>query len=351
MEIIRESWGRMTEGRGVELFTLSNRSGMKATITNYGATLVSMTAPDRKGSLADVVLGYDTVGEYINGRGYFGALIGRVANRISSGQFELDGTVYEVEKNKPTLQLHGGAGGFHSVLWDAEIEETVTGPRLALTYLSPDGEEGFPGNVTATVIYEMIGTGLRMTCKAETDAPTVVTMTNHAYFNLSGNGTSNILDHVVTLNSSRYLATDETQVPTGEIVDVTGTPLDFTRPKAIGLEIEATDKAIAIAHGYDHYFIIDGDTGELTPAAQIFHGGSGRVLDVCTTQPGFLFYSGNHMADRINGKLGAMYGLRSGFCVETQGYVDAPNRPEFPTITLRPGETHEHVTEYRFSQV
>lgn len=351
MTITGKPWGVMPDGREVQLFTLVNRRGMQATITNYGGIIVSLTAPAKNGTMADVVLGYDTLDEYINGRGYFGAVVGRVANRVSNGRFELDGVTHEVSKNKPTFQLHGGAGGFHSRLWNADIVDDIEGSHLVLSYHSPDGEEGYPGNLDATVIYTLTERGLKMVFRAETDAPTVVTMTNHAYFNLSGSVTEDVLDHVVTLNASRYLVTDSDQIPTGEIADVAGTPLDFTRPKAIGLHIDAPHEAIGIGQGFDHYYVIDSDPGEMAPAGQIFHGGTGRVLEVCTTQPGMQFYSGNHMADRINGKLGAMYGFRSGFCVETQGYVDAPNRPEFPAITLRPGEIYEHTTEYRLSRM
>ncbi|CCH48783.1 aldose epimerase family protein [Pseudodesulfovibrio piezophilus] len=347
--ITRNSWGSMPDGRTVDLFTLTNAQGMTASITSYGAILVGLTAPDRNGTMADVVLGYDTVDEYINGRGYFGAVVGRVANRVSHGQFELDGVLHKLPRNKEKFQMHGGATGFHSRLWEAEAEKTMEGPAVTLRYRSADGEEGYPGNLDAEVVYLMTGAGLRMTCRARTDKPTVVTMTNHAYFNLSGDPGSDILDHVLTLNASRYLPTDNDQIPTGAVHDVAGTPFDFSRPKAIGLHIDADHEAIGIGQGYDHYFILDGDIGEMTPAAQIFHGGSGRVLEVCTTQPGLQFYSGNHMADRINGKLGVMYGYRSGFCIETQAYVDAPNRPEFPAITLRPGERYEQITEYRLS--
>ncbi len=351
MDIRKEAWGTMLDGRQVDLYTLVNDRGMQATITTYGATLVGLTAPDRNGSMADVVLGYDSVDEYINGRGYLGAMIGRVANRLSSAQFELDGVTYDVTRNKEYGQAHGGTAGFDKKLWTAESLETIEGPCLVLGYHSVDGEEGYPGNLDVTAVYTMTERGLRLECRAETDKPTVVNLTNHAYFNLNGTGaaTKDVLDHVLTLNSSRYLPTDTNQVPTGEVVDVAGTPLDFTRPTSFGLRINDEHEAIQIAHGYDHYYVIDGDTDELTQGAQIFHGGSGRVLDVCTTQPGLQFYTGNHMAERTKGKLGAVYGVRSGFCIETQGYVDAPNKPGFPSIVLRPGEKYEQVTEYRFS--
>lgn len=351
MDIKRESWGTMPSGEAVELFTLANKRGMQATISNYGATLVGLTAPDKNGSMADVVLGYDTLDEYISGDAYFGAMIGRVANRVGGARFELDGMAYELDRNHGKHQLHGGTHGFSTRLWNAEIVDGAEGQSLVLTYFSKDGEQGYPGNLDVTVVYALGVQGLRFECRAETDKPTVVSLTNHAYFNLGGRNTEDVLDHVVTINSSRYLPTDNDQIPTGAIEDVAGTPLDFTRPTVIGLRIDAGHEAVVIGKGYDQYYIIDGDAGAMNPALQIFHGTSGRVLDVHTTQPGVQFYSGNHLADRTNGKLGAVYGFRSGFCVETQGYVDAPNRPEFPSIVLRPGEKYEHVTEYRFSSM
>jgi len=348
MEIKRESWGALPTGEPVELFTLTNKRGMQATVTNYGATLVGLTAPDRAGSMADIVLGYDSVEEYVNGHGYFGATVGRVANRVRGG-FKLDGAVCNPVMNKDGFQLHGGASGFHSRLWQAEIVDHIEGQRLNLAYRSADGEEGYPGTLDVLATFILSEEALRIEYRAETDKTTVVSLTNHAYFNLSGTYTEDILDHVVTLNASRYLTTDDVQLPTGEFADVVGTPLDFSRPTAIGLRIDAEHEAIAIGQGYDHYFIIDGDSDELVWAAQILHGGTGRELEICTNQPGMQFYSGNHMADRIDGKSGAVYGFRSGFCVETQGYVDAPNQPEFPSILLEPGEKYEHVTEYRLT--
>jgi len=348
MEITRESWGALPTGEPVELFTLSNSRGMTATVSNFGATLVGLTAPDRKGAMADIVLGFDTVGEYINGRGCFGASIGRVANRVS-GPFKLDGATCTPVRNREKFQIHGGASGFHTRLWQAEIVDDIKGQHLELTLHSADGEEGYPGNLDVTAVFKLAESGLRLEDRAKTDKTTVVSMTNHAYFNLSGTYTEDVLNHIVTLNASEYLVTDDAQIPTGERADVADTPMDFTRPTAIGLRIDARHEAIGIGQGYDHYFPIDGDPGELTSAAQIFHGGTGRMLEICTTQPGMQFYTGNHMADRTNGKLGAMYGFRGGFCVETQGYVDAPNRPEFPSIVLKPGEIYEQITEYRLS--
>ena len=343
MSVTREEWGNVS-GVIVERFTLKNERGMTATVTNFGATLVGLTAPDKHGAMADVVLGFDTAEEYATKRGYLGATIGRVANRVGGARFELDGESYDVTKNKEKYQLHGGAKGFHFRVWDAVVESE----SLVLTYRSPDGEEGYPGEVVATAIYSMTEDGLRLTYKAVTDKPTILTMTNHAYFTLGTPG-EEITDHVVQLRASRYLATDADQVPTGEIADVAGTPMDFTTPTPIGARVDDAFEPLQIGHGYDHFYVIDGGGEDLTHAATVSHPGTGRVLDLYTTQPGVQLYSGNHMHDGVDGKSGAVYGFRRGFCLETQGYVDAPNRPEFPSIELRPGETYEHTTEFRFS--
>lgn len=343
MSIVRDHWGDVS-GEPVYRFTLTNGRGMETVVTNYGATLVGQTAPDQSGAMGDVVLGYDSVDEYVNGRGYFGATIGRVANRLGGGTFELDGAVHTVSMNKATYQLHGGAGGFHSRIWDAK----VAGDEVVMTLVSPDGEEGYPGTVTATTVFAVTPDGVRITYRAVTDKPTVLTMTNHAYFTLGTPGES-ILDHVVRVNAARYLVTDADQVPTGDIAAVSGTPMDLTEPTRVGERVDADFEPLVIGHGFDHYYIIDGDAGALNRAATVTHPDTGRVLDVFTTQPGVQFYSGNHMAGNVDGKAGAVYGFRRGLCFETQGYVDAPNRPEFPSIVLRPGEQYEQTTEFRFS--
>ncbi|QGY39262.1 galactose-1-epimerase [Pseudodesulfovibrio cashew] len=349
MDIRRQTWGALPDGREVSLFTLTNGRGMRASIADYGATLVELTAPDRRGAMADVILGYDTLEEYRTDPNYFGVTVGRVSNRVSNSRFELDGTVHKVTPNEGENQVHGGPGGFHSRLWDASVGSGPDSASLVLRYHSPDGEEGYPGDLDAEVTYTLADRGLVMEFKAVTDKPTLVSLTNHAYFNLSGNLEESVLDHVLTLNASRYLPTDDALIPTGEIADVAGSPMDFTRPKAVGLDVDAPHEAIAMGQGYDHYFVLDGAPGEMKTAAQLFHGGSGRVLEVRTTQPGVQFYSGNGLPERLSGKLGALYGHRHGLCLEAHGYVDAPNQPGFPAITLRPGETYQHVTEYRFS--
>ncbi len=349
MDIKRQSWGATPDGAAVELFTLSNDQGMQASITNFGAILVSLTAPDINGTMADVVLGYDDLAGYLNNCCYFGSLVGRVANRISEARFTLDGVTYDVDKNKAKYQLHGGSRGFDKHVWDGDAVMTDDGPSVVLSYSSPDGEQGFPGTLDVTARYTLTNDGLRLDCWAETDKPTVVNLTNHSYFNLSGDCSTNILDHLATLNSRQYLPTDDIQIPTGEVADIAGTPLDFSEPTAFGARIDEPFEALEIGDGYDHFYIIDGETGVLRNAATVSHPGSGRVLEVLTTQPGVQLYTGNHMPERVDGKQGIVYGFRSGFCLETQGYTDAPNRPEFPPVSLRPGEIYTQTTEYRFS--
>lgn len=349
MGIKREIWGTMPDGREAYLFTLTNDRGMTASISNYGATLVGLTSPDRNGVMGDVVLGYDTLSEYFEDQSFMGCTVGRVANRISSAGFELNGIKFELDANQGEHHHHGGSQGFNIKLWDADVVDALDGPELVLSYQSPEGEQGYPGSLSVTVVYKLTHDGLRLMFGAETENPTVVNLANHAYFNLSCNRDEDIRDHVLTLNATTYLVTDDQLIPTGEIAEVSGTPLDFTRSKAIGLEIDSPHEAIRFGQGYDHCFVIEGDPNELTPAAQVFHADSGRVLEVCTTQPCIQLYTGNHLPECFTGKLGMMYGSRYGFCLEAQGYVDAPNRKEFPAITLMPGEIYEHVTEYRFS--
>lgn len=349
MDIIRETWGVLPDGREAGLYTLTNGRGMAATISDFGATVVGMTAPDRHGRMADVVLGYDSLDGYLSDQHYMGGTVGRVANRIGQARFQLDGTVYDLPANLAPHHHHGGPGGFHNRLFEADIIDSPQYQKLSLSYTSQDGEEGYPGTLDVSVVYTLTEDGLRVCYRAETDAPTVINLANHAYFNLSGVLGEDIADHVLTLNATSCLETDQDLIPTGRVVEVAGTPLDFTRPKSIGLAVDADIETMHNGQGYDHSFVIDGDPGELTSAAQVFHGGSCRVLDVCTTQPCVHFYSGNHLPERMTGKLGALYGRRHGFCLEAQGYVDAPNREEFPAITLRPGDKYKQVTEYRFS--
>jgi len=349
MGITRQSWGTTPDGAEVELFTLVNSQGHRAVIATYGATLVELHMPDRTGSLSDVVLGYDSLNGYLNDCCFFGCMVGRVANRISGASFVLDGTTYDLDKNHGDHQLHGGSKGFNTHVWTANPMETRDGPAVALNLVSRDGDQGYPGTVETTVVYTLTETALRLECHVVTDRTTVVNLTNHTCFNLSGDLTTDILDHVVTINASHYLATDDEQIPTGEVADLAGTPLDFLQPAAIGLRIEEPFDALVISQGYDHFYVIEGSPDSMKLAAQIFHGATGRGLEVRTTQPGVQFYSGNHMPEQVHGKLGVDYGRRSGLCMETQGYTDAPNQPGFPSVVLQPGEVYKQTTEYCFS--
>jgi len=351
MGIQSEKWGVMPDGTQVELFTLLNGRGMEAFIATYGGVVTRLTAPDRDGAMADVVLGYDTLGEYLDDRCFLGCIVGRVANRIAGARFVLDGTKYELDRNFGKHHLHGGTRGFHTRVWTAEPQETSEGPALVMRYVSEDGEEGYPGTLDVSVIYTLTDAGLHMKYRAVTDKPTVVNLTNHTYFNLSGVSQSDILDHVLTIPASHYLAMDTDQIPTGKVEGVVGTPLDFTGPSTIGSRIGVECEALAVGHGYDHFFISDNASDSSGLVARVSELKSGRVLEVCTTQPGVQFYSGNSMPARMRGKQGAIYGQYSGFCLEAQGYTGAPNRQEFPGVTLRPGEVYEHITEYRFSVI
>ncbi len=344
--IRHESWGTLSTGKPVNLYILSNQQGIQATVSDYGATLVGLTASDRKGVLADIVLGFDTIHEYAHDNDYFGATVGRVANRLKPG-FTLDGIACRPTENMDGLQIHGGKKGFHTQVWTAKMRDDREQPRLDLTYKSKDGEEGYPGNLDVCVSYILSDQGLRIEYRATTDKTTVVSLTNHAYFNLSGISTEDVLDHLLTLNASTYLVTDDMMLPTGKLAEVCGTPLDFTRPTALGARIHDPYPDLTARQGYDHYYIIDGIFGELTWAARILHEKSGRGLDIFTTQPGMQLYTGNFLAERISGKSGAVYGTHGGVCVETSGYINAPHHPDFPPITLEPGQVYEHVTEYR----
>ena len=339
MSIARQSWGTGPAGENVTLFTLEREDGLRAEITDWGATLVSLTVPDGHGEPGNVVLGYDSLDGYVQGNAYLGCTVGRVANRIGGARFSLDGETYELDRNHGEHQLHGGSGGFGSRVWSAAPVESGDGPALSLSLQSADGDQGYPGNLEVVASYCLTGDGLRMTYRATTDRPTPVNLTNHAYFNLAGAGSGTILDHVAGFAASRYLVTDAALIPTGEIAPVAGTPLDFSAPARVGARIH--DPSLADQGGYDHCFILDGEPGGMRVGARISAPSSGRTLTLATDQPCFQFYSGN-MLDEPG------HGLRTGFCLESQGYVDAVSHPAFPSVILRPGEIYEHTTEYRF---
>ena len=334
----------MPDGSPVDLYTLAHEKGMRASIATYGATLVELVVPDIRGNLDDVVLGYDGLEGYLNDRCYFGCMVGRVANRIARARFALDGREYVLEKNNGAHHLHGGNQGFNARLWTATPASTQEGPALTLEYVSPDGEGGYPGRVTVSVTYTLTAHALRMDCRAQTQAPTMVNLTNHTYFNLGGDPRHGIGDHEVTLYASRYLPTDADLIPSGEIRDVKGSRMDFTRPELLDERL----KQAPAYKGYDHFYVLDAQPDASVPAARVHHKPSGRMLELSTTQPGVHLYTGGGIPQGLQGKGGTTYGPGAGLCLETQGYPDAPNHPGFASIILRPGRTYTHATEFRF---
>jgi aldose 1-epimerase len=347
--IQQESFGRTAEGAEASLFTLRSDGGLRVAITDFGGAITSLWVPDRDGKLADVVLGYDTLVGYLAGKSFFGGIIGRFGNRIARGRFTLEGVEYSLPLNNGANHLHGGPNGFDRLLWKAEAVERADGPALKLTRTSPDGEEGYPGNLRVEVIYTLAGPDtLRIDYRAETDKATPVNLTNHSYFNLAGHDAGPILEHELTLASSRTTAVDGELIPTGEMRTVDGTPFDFRTPRRIGERIDADDEQLRFGPGYDHNFIIDRANGGLAFAARMREPRSGRTLEVLTTEPAIQFYSGNFLNGSETGKGGHPYNRRTGFCLETQHYPDAPNQPAFPNTILLPGERYESTTIYRF---
>jgi len=327
------------------LFTLINANGVEARIMSYGGTVVSLEVPDRDGKLADVVLGFDDEGGYRGGKAYFGALIGRYGNRIGKARFSLGGVEYRLAANNGENHLHGGLKGFDKVVWDA----TLAGGKLVLRHVSPDGEEGYPGKLSVEAVYTLTDRNeLELAFSATTDRDTIVSFTHHSYFNLAGHGRGDILGHRLTLDADEFAPVDAGLIPTGELRPVEGTPFDFRRETAIGARIDGHDDQLAHGRGYDHNWVVRGLPGRLRRAARVVEPGSGRVVEVLTTEPGLQFYSGNYL-DGIRGKGGAVYGRRAGFTLETQHYPDSPNRPSFPTTTLRAGEVYRTTTVYAFS--
>lgn len=335
------------DGKDVHLFTLQN-DHVKATITNYGARLVSLLVPNNEGTQSDVVLGYDDAETYKkNKTSYFGAIVGRYGNRIAKGAFTLDGKTYQLEKNNGLNSLHGGDHGVYDKVWNAEQIDDKT---LKLHYQSPDGEAGYPGKVDMTVTYTLTDdNGLVIDYHATTDKPTILNLTNHAYFNLNGEGDSTILDHDLIIYADKITPVDETLIPTGKFLDVTGTPFDFRKAMPIGARIDAADEQIKRGKGYDHNFVLNKKEG-LTKAAEVYSSKSGIQMEVFTEEPGVQFYSGNFMeAGQPIGKDGKEYGHRSAFCLETQHFPDSPNQPAFPSTVLKPGDTYHTKTIYKFS--
>ncbi len=344
-----ESFGTTKDKMPVELFTLKNRQGMLAKVMTRGATLVELHVPDREGSLADVVLGFDDVSGYEGeGNQFFGCTTGRVANRIAGGRFTLDGQEYKLAVNNGPNALHGGTQrSLDKVLWQGEPRETTDGPSVRFTYTSPHGEEGYPGEVHLMVTYTLTHAGsLRIDYEASTDRPTPLNLTNHSYFNLAGHGAETVLDHELFLAASRYTPVDETLIPTGELASVTDTPLDFTKPRRLGARIEELIETPT--KGYDHNLVLNGPGGRRLVAAQLRHPPSGRVMTMSTTEPGVQLYSGNFLFGQT-GKQGKTYAQRSALCLEAQHFPDSVNQPQFPSTILRPGQVYRQTTEYAFS--
>jgi len=349
-KISKESFGKTADGESVDLFTLTNRNGMEAKITNYGGIVTTLTAPDRNNKYADVVLGFNDLDSYLKGHPYFGALVGRYGNRIAKGRFTLNGVEYKLAVNNGENHLHGGIKGFDKVVWTARSMRTKLGPALSLTYVSKDMEEGYPGNLTVKVVYTLTNNNeLRIDYSASTDKDTVTNLTHHSYFNLAGEGNGDILNHQLLLKASRFTPTDAGSIPTGELRNVQGTPFDFLKSTSIGARINQDEEQLKFGGGYDHNWVVNGRAGTLRQAASVYESTSGRVMDVWTTEPGIQFYTGNFLDGTLTGKSGKAYARRNGFCLETQHYPDSPNKPKFPTTTLRKGATYRSTTIYRFS--
>jgi aldose 1-epimerase len=348
-------FGRLPDGREARLHILQNKSGASVEITDFGGIIVRLFVPDRNGRLEDVVLGFGSVEPYVTGSPFFGALIGRFGNRIGGCRFSLDGRTYVMAgNNTPGGQpctLHGGNIGFDKVLWTATPFTEPGAVGLRLTYLSRDGEEGFPGNLDVTVEYRLTNANeLSITYAATTDKATPVNLTNHSYFNLRGEGHGDILDQVATFRASHITPVDVGLIPTGELAPVAGTPFDFATPQRIGSRIDGQDQQLVFGGGYDHNFVVDPQPGtKLAFAAEVYDPESGRVLTMLTEEPGFQFYTGNFLDGTIVGKRGRTYGRRSGFCLESQHYPDSPNQSSFPNTILRPGQRYQTTTVYRFS--
>ena len=347
----KESFGKTPDGGQADLYILRNKNGMEVAITDYGATIVRMKVPGRQAKIEDVALGYDSLEGYVNDKAYFGATVGRYANRIAHGQFKLDGHVYNLPKNNGDNTLHGGTSGFNKRLWKAKDVSEPDAAAVQMSYLSKDGDQGFPGNLSVNVRFTLADdNSLKIEYAATSDKDTVVNLTNHTYFNLAGQGHGDVLQQQVMLHASRFTPINADLIPTGALASVKGTPLDFTQSTAIGARINADYEQLKLAHGYDHNFVLDGKPGQKAVlAARAYDPGSGRVLEVWTTQPGIQLYSGNFLDGTVAAKGGVKYGRRSAFCLETQHFPDSPNHPNFPSTELKAGRWFRSTTTYKFS--
>ena len=351
MQAVQQKSFGTQDGRPVTLYTLTNVNGVEVDTMNYGGIILSIRVPDRKGQFADVVLGHEKLEGYIPNPPYIGAVVGRYANRIANGTFTLDGKTYTLPKNDGPNTLHGGVDKtFNKVVWDGEALKGKAG--VTYTYLSKDGDDGFPGNLKLRVTYTLTNTNeLVIDYEATTDKATPINLSQHSYFNLAGEGTGEILNHEVMINADRFTPVDKNLIPTGELRPVKGTPLDFTTSTKIGARVDDTYEQIALGHGYDHNWVINRNKGDdgLVLAARVYEPTTGRVLEVTTTQPGVQFYTGNFLDGTVTGKQGHVYKHRYGFCLETQHFPDSPNHPDFPSTILKPGETFRSKTVFKFS--
>ena len=343
LSLEKTPYGEMPDGAKADLYTLTNARGMKVKLTNYGAITVSVEVPDKAGKVADVTLGYDTLEGWLKSTSYFGATVGRYANRIAKGKFTLDGKTYTLATNNGENALHGGIKGFDKVLWNAEPVKTATSVGVKFTYLSKDGEEGYPGNLSVTAVYSLTNDNeFKAEFSATTDKPTVVNLAHHTYWNLTGGAAGDILGHELMLAADKYTPVDAGLIPTGELTAVAGTPMDFTKPTAIGARIGQVEG------GYDHNYVLRNQGGAVALDARVVEPKSGRVMEISSDQPGIQFYSGNFLDGTVTGKGGVVYKKHWGFCLETQHYPDSPNKPEFPTVVLRPGQTYKHIMIHKF---
>ena len=335
------------DGKDVALYTLVNKNGVEACITNYGGRVVSLMVPDKEGNFKDVVLGHDSIADYINIDGNFGALIGRYGNRINQGRFAIDGIEYQLPQNNYGHCLHGGPKGFHHSVWDAEQLNDST---LSLTLQSPDGEDGFPGNINVNVVYTVTSdNGLNIDYTATTDAPTILNLTNHSYFNLSGDPSKDMLDQILWFDADGFTPIDSTFMTSGEILPVAGTPFDFTTPKALGADIEIEDEQLANGLGYDHNMVLREGRDITTAAVSVYAPTSGIKMEIFTCEPGIQFYAGNFLDGTVKGKNGIAYPRRSAVCLESQHFPDSPNKPQWASVVVRPGETYKSYCKYKFS--
>ena len=344
------SFGTLSDGREVNAFVLRNARGMSVQILDLGGVIASIKVPDSSGNFSDVTTGFDYPQPYLDGAGYMGAIVGRYANRIAGGKFSIDGIDYSLAKNNGDNAIHGGLVGFDKKIWDVEFLVGLHDSKLKLSTFSPDGEEGYPGRVEVSVTYTLNDQNqLTIDYSATSDKATIINLTNHAYFNLDGHQAGSILEHEVMLNANHFTPIDESSIPTGVILDVAGTPLDFRQRKAIGLDIESEDRQMTFGSGYDHNFVINhSEPGSVSLAAEVYSPNSGRVMKVYTDQPGVQFYTGNFLNGTLVGKDGAVYGRRSAFCLETQHFPDSPNKPMFPSTILQPGDQFASRTIFEF---